>query len=96
MKTVCYLVQMIVGFFTTIFINVPIIQKIYDLLVFPVYHNHLSAGIVFFGICIHNILFIKFKHEENFDLKNYVSKYLTFELTIFITWGFAKLYSFFI
>jgi hypothetical protein len=85
---------LIIHFFATIYFTTPMVQSMWNMLVFPYYKTPLQTGVVYFTIIITGLLKISLVKKED-DSSNIVIKIVGFYLAVGITWCLAVGYSYF-
>lgn len=91
-----YVVILIVHFFATIYITVPIVQSIWNMLVYPNYNIKLASGLIIFVSLIRTIKISTKTTEEKGSPLTVTTTLASFYLSMCFTWCLAKAYTFFI
>ena len=80
----------------TIFITIPIVKSIWNMLVYPTYHVNLESGVIIFVIMTKTIFSHKHDTKETADFYTNCTKVTSFYFTLLFIWAMAKMYTFFI
>lgn len=82
-----------VSFFLMLFVSIPVIKSIWNMLVYPSYPIRLQSGVIIFVILISSLL--KFKVEKNDSVKfqDNCIKVISYYFTLLGIWGISWIYS---
>jgi hypothetical protein len=88
---------MVLAFTATILVQVPVIQSIWDMMVFRYYPHHLATGIILFVLLMKSVWrYRTTPSTESTSPAQNLANLIGFYVTLMIIWATAYLYTLFI